>query len=509
MPVSSPAQLQGRRVHLERTVYCLEGEDAQRSLLKESIQLMSGTLVDEMKDADYILVHPARIARDHAFDHAPGIMLSYRFVEDSFKSGRRRGLLKYLILRDPNNFVHVLRSAQQKDCDDLQQCCPLMLRPTMPAELQGHRFYIERTVYCDDEEDEQRSILKERIKSASGILVNEMMDADCIFIDPSRTILDKSFDRFRGLILSFHFIGDCYEEKKTLPVLNYAIVRDPTMWRLVMQPPKPQQAERGEPPVPELERSRDQRQAVTSLPKVGPKDYIRTITPLPRDDTLTISDDDESLDNGVGHRAGADDLPVATYHLSPELGAPPDEGEEENLPPEAVDDRSHILGGSHVEDSDFYAYELTAQTGSPPLPEFRLPGGKPLAGKDAQAWARSFVRWATMHFYAPDDEARIIHRVSFDMHSVIPWMYDSTFRRRVGTDSEFGTVIRTTVRIARVLADRYSVPKMSSADYLAALKTAGETYVQEFGTPVTTPPKSNTRAKRPASAGGRGSKRRR
>ncbi|EJD41930.1 hypothetical protein AURDEDRAFT_168924 [Auricularia subglabra TFB-10046 SS5] len=297
MPSSSGNQLKGVRVHLERTVYCLDGEDAERALLKQQINSMDGTLVDEMKDADYIFIHPARTARDYAFDSAPGAMLSFRFAEDSFKEGKTLPIQKYRIVRDPE----VLELAVS-------------------------------TPRVDDNETDP---------SMSGILVSELKDADCAFIHPARTFLDRAFESYRGLILAFNYIEDCYQEKKTLPVLNYVIARDTEdeMWRIALRLTKPLRASSGQVPVVEPAQgtnalvnngSRANYEPHGQSPHQGERDDDEVAPKPPSRASIHGHVDDYHLEQGSLE---------ATGRLSPELGAPEDDND-----PSEEQDRSRASG---------------------------------------------------------------------------------------------------------------------------------------------------------------------
>ncbi|EJD51165.1 hypothetical protein AURDEDRAFT_149834 [Auricularia subglabra TFB-10046 SS5] len=102
-----------------------------------------------------------------------------------------------------------------------------MTRPRAQA-LENTKVYVDRTVYCRQDQQEERKRYKNKIKVLGGELVDEINDADIVFVHLATTTLDKTLVAVRDKIMMAEYALHCYDENTILPMQRYRVKLEPS-----------------------------------------------------------------------------------------------------------------------------------------------------------------------------------------------------------------------------------------------------------------------------------------
>lgn len=89
--------------------------------------------------------------------------------------------------------------------------------------LKGKCVYVDRTVYCRRDQQEERKQFRAKIIELGGQLVGEVDEADVIFVHLATTTLDRTLAGVRDKILISEYAEHCHDENKILPVQRYKV----------------------------------------------------------------------------------------------------------------------------------------------------------------------------------------------------------------------------------------------------------------------------------------------
>lgn len=243
--------------------------------------------------------------------------------------------------------------------------------------VQGRKVYIDRTVYCREDEKELLMQYEGHVLNMGGDICRDIRDADVIFAHQGRTVFDEAYNDVKAPVLSHYYVNHCIEYDAPMPAINYLVAHCKSNHDLTI-------VEGG------------------VGKKMGPG--LRAII-------LSLQGD--NVDN---HQANNNCAARAPNRASPPVAGP---SAQRNPPQQAA-----ATGSTQVVDA---ADGRACRDELPPMLAGPVPWPTPLADPTVFKWAMEFVVWYMRRVPKNTSETSIIRGTSALMSTIVPRFSTHTF----------------------------------------------------------------------------------
>ncbi|EJD44260.1 hypothetical protein AURDEDRAFT_125292 [Auricularia subglabra TFB-10046 SS5] len=104
------------------------------------------------------------------------------------------------------------------------------MAPAFNMYFNAASVYVDRTVLPREADREQKKVLMNRLETFGARTVFEALDAHILLVDPTRAIIDSSYDDIRAMIVDYAYVAKCFDNGEAIPIANYLVRENPRGW---------------------------------------------------------------------------------------------------------------------------------------------------------------------------------------------------------------------------------------------------------------------------------------